>query len=168
MDAYDEFNDLLNICLTDGVITDKEQEALYRKAASLGIDLEEAKFLINAAQQKFDKRIYELASRQRVASCPFCGNPIPKKTETCPHCQKSITHEAKVQLKELFVELEGVHDLIQTGRYTSRAKRKSEKYICKAQLYYGDNPKMQKLLNEIVDQPVSPRRGFKEFIKSLW
>ena len=149
MDAYNEFDDLLQICLTDGIITDQEREVLLKKAETLGIDIDEAKFLIDAAQQQFDQKINELASKQRVKTCPFCGNPISKVSEICPHCGNSITAEASKDLRQIIDNLEDALIAMKSGKNILKAKFKVDKYIRRAKMYYVNNPKVQKLLKEV-------------------
>jgi hypothetical protein len=42
----------IELCLTDGVITDKEREVIYRKAAEFGVDIDECEVILESMIQK--------------------------------------------------------------------------------------------------------------------
>jgi DNA repair exonuclease SbcCD ATPase subunit len=161
MEEYKEFYKLLEICLTDGVITAKEREVLLKKAESLGMDPDEANLIIDAAQQKADNKVQTAVSKQRGKSCPFCGGAIPQLTDRCPHCGETISAEASEELLALLDKLEDALISFKTGQDVEKSRAEVEKYIRRANMYYENNPKVQKLLKEIAAEKVEAERRAK-------
>jgi methionyl-tRNA synthetase len=134
MEEYKEFYKLLEICLTDGVITAKEREVLLKKAESLGMDPDEANLIIDAAQQKADNKVQTAVSKQRGKSCPFCGGAIPQLTDRCPHCGETISAEASEELLALLDKLEDALISFKTGQDVEKSRAEVEKYIRRAKM----------------------------------
>ena len=142
-----ELDDLIKEYLTDGIISTKERQVLLNKAQELGLNVEEVDLYIDAQQQKVDQEKDATASKRRGKTCPYCGESIPELTDKCPYCGKNITPEASEELKSL------IHDLqYYLERYIQRPrdgrKAEVESYIRKAKMYYGNNPKVQCLVEE--------------------
>ena len=71
-----ELENLINIALTDGTITDKERQILFRKAESLGIDLDEFEMVL-------ESRIYEKEQSLKNAE-PAPSEPVNAPTPPPP------------------------------------------------------------------------------------
>jgi len=71
-----ELENLINIALTDGTITDKERQILFRKAESLGIDLDEFEMVL-------ESRIYEKEQSLKNAE-PAASEPVNVQTPPPP------------------------------------------------------------------------------------
>jgi len=99
-----ELENLVNVALTDGYITDKERNVLKRKAEGLGFDTDELEMIL-------DGKLYEInkQNRPKVDKCPNCGDVISGLSKICPSCDYVLTTE-KVQdsdtLQESFYSLE--------------------------------------------------------------
>ena len=142
-----ELDDLIKEYLTDGIISAKERQVLLNKAQELGLNVDEVDLYIDAQQQKADQSVAAAVSKRRGKTCPYCGESIPELTDKCPYCGKNITPEASEELKSL------IHDLqYKLERYikwpTDGSKAEIESYIRKAKMYYGNNPKVQCLVEE--------------------
>ena len=142
-----ELDDLIKEYLTDGIISAKERQVLLNKAQALGLNVDEVDLYIDAQQQKADQSVAAAVSKRRGKTCPYCGESIPELTDKCPYCGKNITPEASEELKRL------IHDLqYYLERYIQRPrdgrKAEVESYIRKAKMYYGNNPKVQCLVEE--------------------
>ena len=161
MDARKEFNDLLNVALTDGIITAQERQVLLNKAVSLGIDPYEANLIIDAAQQKADQEVDAAARLQRGKNCPFCGGSIPQLTDKCPHCGETITAEASKELLEIIDALEDALVDLKSSDDIRKSKAQVEKYIRRANMYFENNPKVQKLLAEIAAETAEAEKKAK-------
>lgn len=168
---------LLEEFLTDGVITDKERKVLLKKASALGVDTDEFDLYIDAQQQKTDQAIDSSVAKKRGVSCPFCGGPVPLLTDKCPHCGQFVTAEASDELEEIFNKLENSLVNMKSSNDFETSKATVEKYVRKAKIYYGNNPKVKKILSEIESemtiaqkQFVSEQRNKKTiaFLKSKW
>ena len=142
-----ELDNLINEYLSDGIISDKERKVLLNKAQALGLNVDEVDLYIDAQQQKADQSVAAAVSKRRGKTCPFCGESIPELTDKCPYCGKNITPEASEELEELIGNLQYYLERYQ-GRPTAGRKAEIESYIRKAKMYYGNNPKVQYLVEE--------------------
>lgn len=143
----EELDNLIQEYLSDGIISDKERQVLLNKAQALGLNLDEVDLYIDAQQQKADQSVAAAVSKRRGKTCPYCGESIPELTDKCPYCGKNITPEASKELEKLIDNLQYYLE-----RYiklpTEGRKAEIESYIRKAKMYYGNNPKVQCLVEE--------------------
>ena len=146
-----ELDDLIQEYLTDGVISAKERQVLLNKAVSLGLNVDEVDLYIDAQQQKADQAVAAAMNKRRGKTCPYCGSSIPELTDKCPNCGGNITPEASKELEEIFEELEDALVNFKSGDADSinRSKAEVERYVRKAKMYYGNNPKVQRMLEEV-------------------
>lgn len=142
-----EIDDLIKEYLTDGIISTKERQVLLNKAQELGLNVDEVDLYIDAQEQKEKQSVDAAVSKRRGKTCPYCGESIPELTDKCPYCGKNITPEASEELKSLIDNLQYYLERYQ-GRPTAGRKAEIEKYIRKAKMYYGNNPKVQCLVEE--------------------
>ena len=142
-----ELDDLINEYLSDGIISDKERKVLLNKAQALGLNIDEVDLYIDAQQQKADQSVAAAVSKRRGKTCPYCGESIPELTDKCPYCGKNITPEASEELKSLIRNLQYYLERYQE-RPSAGRKAEIESYIRKAKMYYGNNPKVQCLVEE--------------------
>ena len=156
----EELTKLLEEYLTDGIISAKERVVLLNKAESLGIDVNEFDLYIDAQQQKLDQAVEAAASKKRGKSCPYCGGLIPLLTDKCPHCGETITPEATDELKEIFEEIENALVELKAGNDVEKNQAIVERYARKARIYYGSNPKIQKLLEEVKSEQQMAQNKF--------
>lgn len=103
----EQMESLISAALADGVLTEKEKQILFKKAESMGIDLDEFEMVLDARlveEKKKEAREaaqYELEmekakSAQRsapnsnkfgdVRKCPSCGAMIESLKAKCPQC----------------------------------------------------------------------------------
>ena len=146
-----ELDDLIQEYLTDGIISAKERQVLLNKAVSLGLNVDEVDLYIDAQQQKADQAVAAAMNKRRGKTCPYCGSSIPELTDKCPNCGGNITPEASKELEEIFEELEDALVNFKSGDEdsVSRSKAEVERYVRKAKMYYGNNPKVQRMLEEV-------------------
>lgn len=65
----------IELCLADGVITDKEREVIFRKAKKLGVDEDECEILIDS----FTQRINKVSPNEKQTPSKSKRNFTPKK-----------------------------------------------------------------------------------------
>jgi hypothetical protein len=155
----EELDDLIQEYLTDGVLTDKERSVILRKAAGMGLDTEEIDLYLEAQVQKIQQAADAVTRQRKGKTCPYCGASVPQLTEKCPYCDQYITPEIEKKLQEILDTLEdSLESLKSTKIYTeygfdfNSTKATIERYARKAKMYYGSNPKIQKLLEEIKEE----------------
>ena len=144
-----ELEQLIQEYLTDGVLTDKERQVILKKAEGMGLDRDEIDLYLDAQVQKIEQASDAAVRRQKSKSCPYCGGGIPLLTDKCPHCGESITAQASDELQEIFNHLEDALVNLKDVSDYKRNKAIVERYVRKAKMYYGSNPKVQALLEEV-------------------
>ena len=85
---------LISAALADGTLTEKEKQILFKKAQSMGIDLDEFEMVLDARlveqQRKEKERVSQAAPKSNklgdVRKCPACGTIIPPNTKVCSGC----------------------------------------------------------------------------------
>ena len=145
----EELNALIQQYLTDGVLTDKERQVILNKAEKMGLDRDEIDLYLDAEVQKIDQQTDAAVRKQTGKTCPFCGGSVPQLTDKCPHCGENITPEASKELQEIFDNLEEALVDFKSGKDIAKSKATVERFMRKAKMYYGNNPKIQKLLEEV-------------------
>ncbi len=173
----EELDALINEYLTDGVLTEKERQVILKKAVGMGLDRDEIDLYLDAQVQKIDQATDAAVRRQKSKSCPYCGAPVPQLADKCPECGQFITPEASKELQEILDNLEGALVDMKAGKDISRSKALVERYVRKAKMYYGSNPRIQKLLNEIESESTltfkkaelrKKKENFVKVLSKLW
>ena len=145
----EELDALIQEYLTDGVLTDRERQVILRKAASLDLDQDEIDLYLDAQVQKIDQAADTAVRRMKSKACPYCGAPVPQFVDKCPDCGQYITPQANDDLQDILENLEDALLDLKDAKDIQLSKAKVERYARKAKLYYGSNPKVQKLLAEV-------------------
>ena len=167
-----ELEKLIEITLADGVLTPQEEKVLAKKAAEEGVDLDQLSVYLQYIMQqrheeeakKRDQAKMELeeASRKLMGkTCPFCGKPVQQLADQCPHCKGIITAEASQELLEIIDKLEDALVELKAGDDYKKSKAQVDKFIRRANMYYENNPKVQKLLQEIAKETAEAEKKAK-------
>ena len=154
---------LISAALADGVLTEKEKQILFKKAESMGIDLDEFEMVLDARlvelkkKEAREEKQYELEMEKAKAAqksapksnkfgdvrkCPTCGAMVESFQTKCPECGYEFTNiEANSTTQKLLDALDAVNaqttkeDLIEM---LSLAHTNAE-------TKYGDNVDEQKM-----------------------
>lgn len=113
------------------------------------MNLDEVDLYIDAQQQKADQAVAAAMNKRRGKTCPYCGSSIPELTDKCPNCGSNITPEASEELAEIIEHLESAQVDFKSGEDIDKSKAEVERYARQAKMYYGNNPKIQRLLDEV-------------------
>lgn len=157
-----EFQELLNEYLTDGVISARERQALLNKARNLGLDVEEVDLYLDAQQHKLNQQMDAAGPARGGRRCPHCGSDVPDLTELCPYCDNLISPQANRELTALIENLEEALFELKTSDNFAKSKAKVERYAQKAELYYGSNPKIKILLKQVAIETEKARKNEKK------
>jgi uncharacterized paraquat-inducible protein A len=169
-----EFEELLKVALTDGVITPAERQVLLKKAQALGMDIDEADMYISAEIQKFEMHLEATKKMELGRVCPSCGTSIPQLASKCPACGEPVTAEASKELKAVLNNLENALVLLKSGENVEESKAKVERYLREARLYHDNNAKINMLVEEvkkemvIAEQSAKKQKLSKKTIKNPW
>ncbi len=89
----EQLEQLIDAALTDGVLTEKEKQVLFKKASALGIDLDEFEMVLDArllVTQRENKAKDKAAPKSNklgdVKKCPSCGAIVNAYLGACPEC----------------------------------------------------------------------------------
>lgn len=112
---YDEqIEGLISAALADGVLTEKEKQILFKKAQSMGIDLDEFEMVLDARLVEIQKAEKEKAEKSApksdkygtVRKCPACGAIVPAFQGVCPECgHEFMDVDANASSKKLAEQL---------------------------------------------------------------
>lgn len=88
----EQLESLINAALTDGVLTEKEKQILFKKAEEFGVDLDEFEMVLGAKlfeKQNTSKQSTAVPKSDKlgdVKKCPACGAIISSFTSSCAEC----------------------------------------------------------------------------------
>lgn len=165
-----EFEELLKVALTDGIITPAERQVLLKKAQSLGVDIDEADMYISAEIQKLEMQLEETKKKELGRTCPNCGTSIPQLASKCPACGEPISAEATKELKAVLNNLESALVLLKSGKDVEKSRAEVERYIREAKLYHDNNAKINMLIDDVKKEILmAEERAKKEWWKeNVW
>ena len=168
-----EFEELLKVALTDGVITPAERQVLLKKAQAFGMDIDEADMYISAEIQKFEMHLEATKKMELGRVCPSCGTSIPQLASKCPACGEPVTAEASKELKAVLNNLESALVLLKSGKDVDKSRAEVERYIREAMLYHDNNAKINTLVDEVKQEMLKAdkqqqKRNIINFFKKSW
>lgn len=155
----EELDALIQQYLTDGVLTDKERQVILNKAEKMGLDRDEIDLYLDAEVQKIDQQSDVAVRKAKSKACPYCGAPIPLLTDKCPACGQFITPQASEELQEIINNLEEALVSLKSGTDIKQNKAIVDRYVRKGKLYYSNNPKLRKLLDEVEQESLSAEKN---------
>jgi molybdopterin synthase catalytic subunit len=90
----EQLEQLIDAALTDGTLTEKEKQILYKKAMVMGVDLDEFEMVLEARLIKLKKEVEEKVASSApksnkhgdIRKCPACGAIVPQLTGFCKEC----------------------------------------------------------------------------------
>ena len=90
----EQIESLIKAALADGMLTEKEKQILFKKAQSMGIDLDEFEMVLDARLVELQKAEKEKAEKSApksnkygdVRKCPACGAMVPALVASCSEC----------------------------------------------------------------------------------
>lgn len=111
----EQMEHLISAALADGVLTEKEKQILFKKAESMGIDLDEFEMVLDA-------RLFELKKQESLPSsapksnkygdirkCSACGAMLQSFQTVCPDCGHEVLNiDANTSITKLFKMLDEV------------------------------------------------------------
>jgi hypothetical protein len=109
-----EIENLINMALADGEVTEKERTIILRKAESLGIDKDEVEMILDGKIALLKKEGSMLQStilpksnkEGDLKKCPSCGAPVLAFAIKCTDCGHEFRNvESSTSVKEFFIML---------------------------------------------------------------
>jgi hypothetical protein len=109
----EQIENLINVALADGELTEKEKQILFKKAEALGIDLDEFEMVLQAKlfeKQKSDKPFSAAPKSDKlgdVRKCPACGAIAETFATKCSDCGTEFRNiEASQNIIKFFEKLD--------------------------------------------------------------
>jgi len=114
----EQLENLISAALADGELTEKEKQILFKRAQSMGIDLDEFEMVLDSRLSQLEKakKADDSATSAPksdkfgdVRKCPACGAILQSFQTTCPECGYEFKNIASVQsAQKLFDQLQAV------------------------------------------------------------
>jgi hypothetical protein len=88
----EQLENLINMALMDGELAEKEKQVLFKKAESLGVDLDEFEIVLDAKLFEKKKNNHTSTAAPKsdkygdVKKCPACGSIAESFSTTCKDC----------------------------------------------------------------------------------
>ena len=109
----EQIENLINLALTDGELSEKEKQILFKKAEAAGIDLDEFEMVLDAKlfeKQKSDKPMTAAPKSDKlgdIRKCPACGSIVQSFTTKCSDCGTEFRNiEASQNITKFFEKLD--------------------------------------------------------------
>ena len=109
---HPEIENLINMALADGEVTEKERAIILRKAASLGIDIDETEMILEgkiALLKKGQNLVQETPKSEKereVKKCPSCGAVVQSFSTKCSDCSHEFRNiDSSNSVKHFFKAL---------------------------------------------------------------
>ena len=125
---HPEIENLINMALADGEVTERERAIILRKAESLGLDKDEVEMILDgkiAMMKKEHASNYSVPKSNKegdLKKCPSCGAPVESFNTKCAACGHEFRGtEASKTISSLFEKLESIErerDTIKLGGLT--------------------------------------------------
>lgn len=168
--ALRELDSLIQKAMVDGIISSQKRDTIissiyWRNVSVFNCDGgAEINLYIDAKIEEANKAIEEERKKNKGRCCPYCGEAIPDATDKCPHCDKSITPTASKEFEEVCEQLEDALVNFKSGDADniSKSKAEVERYVRKAKMYFGNNPKVKQMLDEIKKESDTVDREMKK------
>lgn len=118
-------NELINIALTDDVLTEKEKQTLFKRAQQEGIDLDEFEMVLDARihelKKNKEKTTQSAAPKSKqvgnVRKCPNCGTIVPPLSVVCIECGYEFSNvKASSSYQELMDKIEKILEETKTQK----------------------------------------------------
>jgi hypothetical protein len=118
----EQIENLINLALADGDLTEKEKQILFKKAEAIGIDLDEFEMVLDA--KLFEKQQTIKAAAPSVAAtksdkfgdvkkCPACGAMVQTYSTNCSDCGHDFRNvESANSIIEFFKDYQTIESKI--------------------------------------------------------
>lgn len=108
---HPEIENLIELALADGQITEKERSIIMRKAETLGLDQDEIEMILDGKIALLNKQNEKLTSQKvgDIKKCPSCGSQVQSFSTKCSDCGHEFRNiDSSNSIKQLILKLENV------------------------------------------------------------
>ena len=114
---HPEIENLINMALADGEVTEKERAIILRKAESLGIDKDEVEMILDGKialmkkEQISNHSVPKTNKEGDLKKCPSCSAPVQSFASNCTDCGHEFRNiDSSKSIKEFFSRLQIIVD----------------------------------------------------------
>ena len=119
-----EIENLINMALADGEVTEKERSIILRKAESLGLDQDEIEMILDGKITLLNKQSAYLENTKQpsqkegdIKKCPSCGAQVQSFSTKCNDCGHEFRGiEATKSILTLLTQLREVEDHVKNKK----------------------------------------------------
>jgi len=107
---HPEIENLINMALADGEVTEKERGIILRKAEILGIDKDEVEMILDGKIALYNKQVNPISAPKSnkqgdLKKCPSCGAPVHSFVSKCGDCGHEFRNVEAVRSSILLSKL---------------------------------------------------------------
>ena len=137
----EQIENLINLALADGELTEKEKQVLFKKAEAAGIDLDEFEMVLDAKlyeknNSKTDTPPVSAPKSDKfgdVKKCPSCGAMVTSFSAKCSDCGHDFSNiEANASIQKLFKMLNDAENTRREEEQTSNPLKALGGFYAKA------------------------------------
>lgn len=138
----EQMEELISAALADGVLTEKERQILFKKAQSMGIDLDEFEMVLDARlvelqkaeKEKVEKSAPKSTKYGAVRKCPVCGALVSALAAVCSECGYEFSGvDANLSSQKLSALID---EIIQDASSRKSELQESEDFALKVPLFH--------------------------------
>jgi hypothetical protein len=128
----EQLEKLIEMALMDSELTEKEKQVLFKKAETMGVDLDEFEMVLEAKlyeKQHSSKQTIQANAAPKsdkfgdVKKCPACGAMVQSFQTKCPECEHEFSNvEANASIEKLFKMLNDAENERQENKGISVGK----------------------------------------------
>jgi hypothetical protein len=121
---HPEVENLINMALADGEVTEKERGIILRKAEALGIDRDEVEMILDGKIALHNKKANIISTPKStkegdIKKCPACGATVASFSTKCSDCGNEFRNVEANSLVKLFhqklIEIESKRSHVETN-----------------------------------------------------
>lgn len=104
---HPDVENLINMALADGDITEKERSIILRKAETLGEDLDEVEMILEGKLSLLKKQVKPIQAQEsagNIIKCPQCKADIPSFSTKCEFCGHEFRNASVANSVKVFFE----------------------------------------------------------------
>lgn len=117
---HPDLEEMIDLVLADGKITEKEREVIFRKAAKLGVEKDEVEVFLEGKLFQLQQQEKE-GEKQTNFACLNCGSSIPRSSIKCAFCGFEIS-KTSVTGKNFIEKLNQQFDEVDKRQWQSEAQ----------------------------------------------
>jgi len=153
---HPEIENLINMALADGEVTEKERGIIMRKAEALGEDKDEVEMILDGKialhkkEQSLSQTTISPKSNKEgdLKKCPSCGAPVPSFNTKCSDCGHEFRNtEASASVNQLFKQIQEIES-VERSKPVEKEKSLNSLFVGN---YFADIEKEKRIATRIAN-----------------